>query len=494
MKPTRRLSLTAVLVASLMGCASQQGSAPATYTLSGVVGNGNKAAQVTVFDARGKQTLIQTNAQGQFSLRMDGLSAPLMLVAQTADKQYVAISTNPAAGEINVNALTDRIASDLALEAKFKGPAGLAQSAKAPAVTAETVAAKTAALRASIATALKEARVSDVEHFDPVTVSMGKEKGVYDLLSLIKHNRGYSSASGEQGETSLYDPRYREITRFHPLSLSMARMDTQALLANSISRVFIAGDSTASNYDPEVAPRMGWGQAFDRQIKIGSPIQVINVAQSGRSSRSFINEGWFGMIAADIRKGDYLLIQFGHNDEKCGNEPPAPPPARDQIDTAKLCTYPGNNPAVPAEMSFQKTLEKYIAMARQAGATPVLITPVTRRSFKGGEISTTTHTYGKGKFPGDYSQTIRDTAQANKVALVDLDARSMAFFSKIGEQGSLDYYLAVDPAQYPYYANTTGNRNKPDNTHFQEKGAEAVSGLVAEGIKEAALPLADYLK
>jgi hypothetical protein len=89
---------------------------------------------------------------------------------------------------------------------------------------------------------------------------------------------------------------------------------------------------------------------------------------------------------------------------------------------------------------------------------------------------------------------VRDTAKANDVALVDLDAKSMVFYNKIGEAGSLDYFLAVDTTQYPYYVGKTGARNKPDNTHAQERGAEALAGLVAEGIKEDKLGLGDQLK
>lgn len=490
---TRKLSLALAIAAALTGCAST-GTPNNTATLRGVAGDGKVSALVTVFDVQGQKKTVRTDGQGNFSLTVDGLVAPLMLVAESGGKQYLAIKPTLDTGNANINALTDRIASDVALEAKFKGPLGLANTGKAPALNTEAIAAKTAALRASIGGALKEAGVADAERFDPVSANMGVERGIFKILATIKHNRGYHSASGERGETSLYDSNYREITRFAPLKLAQAQAEAQSIVAPGVIRVFIAGDSTASNYDPEVAPRMGWGQVFERQLKEGSKAKVVNVAQSGRSSRSFINEGWFGMIEADIRKGDYLLVQFGHNDEKCGNEPPAPPPSRDTIDTAGLCTYPGSNPAIPAEMSFQKTLEKYIAIARKVGATPVLITPVTRRSFKGGKIGATTHTYGKGKFPGDYSQTILETARANGVALVDLDAKSMEFFNNKGEQGSLDYYLAVDPAKYPYYTVNTGNRSKPDNTHFQEKGAEAVASLIASGIKESGLPLAELLK
>ncbi len=410
-----------------------------------------------------------------------------MLVAEAGRSQFVSLIAAPA-GKLtaNINALTDFIASSVAKDAKFQGPVGMVQSGKAPAVSQDSLKAKAASLQPLLGGALKEAGVADAASFDPVSGNAG------EVLKYIRHNRGYLSSQGVLGTTSLFDSNYHEITKLSPLSMAHARAEAQAISAPGVTRIFIAGDSTASNYDVDVTPRMGWGQIFARQFK-DAKVQVVNVAQSGRSSRSFITEGWFDMIKADIRKGDYLLVQFGHNDEKCGEEPPRPN-TRDEIDTANLCTYPGAAADVPAEMGFQKTLEKYIAIAKDVGATPVLITPLTRRSFKDGKIGGTTHTYSKGKVPGDYSQTIRDTAKANKVALIDLDQKSMDFFNKLGAEASLDYYLAVDPAKYPYYANQTGSRTKPDNTHLQEKGAEAVGKLVADGLKEAKLPLASALK
>ncbi|GAB4062913.1 GDSL-type esterase/lipase family protein [Uliginosibacterium sediminicola] len=469
-------------------CLSLSAAALADVQLSGKTLAG---ASITLSDSQAKHLSTTADAQGNYKLNIEGLSAPLMLVAETSDKQFVSIVPSLAAGTANINALTDQIASDVAQEFKFVGPVGLAKSGKAPAVSVDSIKAKTAALRVSLAPALQESGL-DANSFDPLSAPV--QGALADILAILGHNRGYEPKSGERADTSLYDPYFREVTRFAPFSLKKAQADLRDINAKDVVRVFIAGDSTASNYDPQVLPRMGWGQVFQRKIKDGAAVRVVNVAQSGRSSRSFINEGWFGMIAANIRKGDYLLVQFGHNDEKCGNNPVAPPPARDGIDIANLCTYPGNSADIPAEMSFRKTLEKYIKLAQDKGATPVLITPVTRRSFKSGQIGGTTHTYSKGLFPGDYSQTIRDTAQANKVALVDLDARSMAFFNQVGEEASLDYYLAVDTTKYPYYVGLTGARNKPDNTHFQERGAETVAGLVADGLREAGLPLAKELK
>lgn len=498
-------SLLFISLLAIAGCASNTPSqtpaastaAPAVaagkaligVTLGGQVANGQGKFSVTVYDAQGQRKSASTDAKGAYSVSVDGLVAPLMLVAEAGRIQYVSLVAS-AAGKTtaHINALTDFVASGVAKDAKLPGPFALAQSGKAPAVTAEQLKAKASGLQALVGAALKDAGVADAASFDPTSGNAG------EVLKYLRHNRGYLSSQGMLGTTTLFDSNYHEISTRSPLSLAHARAEAAAIAAPGVIRVFVAGDSTASNYDVDVLPRMGWGQIFDRQFKDAKQVQIVNVAQSGRSSRSFITEGWFDMIQADIRKGDYLLVQFGHNDEKCGEEPPRPAPARDVIDIANLCTYPGAAAGVPAEMGFQKTLEKYIAIARNVGATPVLITPVTRRQFKGGTIAGTTHTWGKGKVPGDYSQTIRDTAKANQVALVDLDVKSMAFFNKMGEAASLDYYLAVDTAKFPYYVGQTGARDKPDNTHFQERGAEAIGGLVAEGLREAKLPIASLLK
>lgn len=259
------------------------------------------------------------------------------------------------------------------------------------------------------------------------------------------------------------------------------------------TRVFIAGDSTASNYPAEVLPRMGWGQTFNRQFKTDADVKVINVAQSGRSSRSFITEGWFDLIADNIQAGDYLLIQFGHNDEKCN--------VTGGTDWTFRCTYANTvdgTPRFPAEQpdySFQKSLEKYLQLASDKKAIPVLITPVTRinqdktiTSEVAGlfPITSSTHITSKGDYPGSYSQTVIDTATTNHIAVIDLDTRSREFANSLGEPEWKNYWLGVsDVTRYPYYADvaTAGNIMNPDRTHFQEKGAEAIAAIVAEGIK-----------
>ena len=211
---------------------------------------------------------------------------------------------------------------------------------------------------------------------------------------------------------------------------------------DAVQRIWIAGDSTASPYGPERAPRTGWGQVFGSWF--GPGIAVENRAQNGRSSRSYIEEGWFGQYEQRIGRGDLLLIQFGHNDGK--------------IDDPTRYNAPG--------AEFRQWLTRYVEVARKAGATPVLITPVARREFAGAE-PVDTH--------GPYARTVRELAAALDVPLVDLGQRSMDLLRVLGPESSRAWFLR-DAA--------TGD---DDNTHFSTYGAYAMACLVADGLKQLAL-------
>ena len=170
-------------------------------------------------------------------------------------------------------------------------------------------------------------------------------------------------------------------------------LTAQAAAAQSPHRVFIVGDSTASEYGPERAPRQGWGMQLQSFLDPAA-WQVKNHAQSGRSSRSFIEEGWLAPVEQSLSRGDVLLIQFGHNDEKIED------PTR----------Y--NEPL----QAFPQWLMRYITLAREKGATPILITPLARRKFDHGQLLDT---------HGLYSQSVRDLARHEQVGLIDLNASSM---------------------------------------------------------------------
>ena len=157
-------------------------------------------------------------------------------------------------------------------------------------------------------------------------------------------------------------------------------------------RVFIAGDSTAAEYGPERAPRNGWGQQLQGFLD-PAYFEVRNHAMGGRSSRSFIEEGRLDPVARELRKGDVLLIQFGHNDEKSED------PTR----------Y--NEPT----QAYPQWLMRYVAAARERGATPILLTPVSRRVWDFGSLLDT---------HARYTQAVRELAAREKVALIDLNASS----------------------------------------------------------------------
>lgn len=467
-----------------------------TTSIQGVaaVGGPLANASITVCDAQGVRNVLQTNTEGNFGLSASGMAAPILLSVQQGDIQLAAVLATLQENVVNIaniNPLTDKIASAVAkTDLGLQGSLQLIAACAPAGAKITTIEAANNKLRADLFDALKAAGVSDAEHFDPVTTLMKADQtGVDAVLTQLYFNRdGFSNAKiTERGATALYDRNLMEIRSSNPLDPHLKPWSDYK------TRVFIAGDSTASNYPAEVLPRMGWGQAFNRQFKTDADVKVINVAQSGRSSRSFITEGWFDLIAGNIQAGDYLLIQFGHNDEKCN--------VTGDNDWTFRCTYANaedGTPRFPAnrpDYSFQKSLEKYLQLASDKGAIPVLITPVTRiiqdkkvtKEVAGlFPITTSTHITTKGDYPGSYSQTIIDTATENHVAVIDLDTRSREFANSLGEPEWKNYWLGVaDVTRYPYYADaaTTGNIMNPDRTHFQEKGAEAIAAIVAEEIK-----------
>ncbi|QNN71140.1 GDSL-type esterase/lipase family protein [Thermomonas carbonis] len=215
-------------------------------------------------------------------------------------------------------------------------------------------------------------------------------------------------------------------------------MSSATAEAQSPKRVFIVGDSTASEYGSERAPRQGWGMQLQSFLDPAA-WQVKNHAQSGRSSRSFIDEGWLKPVEASLTRGNVLLIQFGHNDEK------AEDPTR----------Y--NEPA----QAFPQWLMRYVALAREKGATPILITPLARRKFeRGSKIDQLLDTHGA------YSIAVRELAKREQVGLIDLDAASTAWLRALGDDASKPFYMHV-PEQ-----------KLADDTHLQARGATAVACLV----------------
>lgn len=214
--------------------------------------------------------------------------------------------------------------------------------------------------------------------------------------------------------------------------------------------IFIAGDSTASSYPVERAPQAGWGQVLNRFFM--NDIRIQNVAASGRSSKSFIREGRLYRIDEKLKANDYLLIQFGHNDAK-----------QDDRYTEPF-------------LDFKEYLNQYIDVALKKGATPILITPVQRRSFDENGDFEETH--------GHYPSAIKQVARERNVPVIDLTKRSRTFFEKLGSEESKKIFLWMEKGSYQNYPD-----GLQDNTHFCEEGAYQIARLIVEGIRELQLPI-----
>ncbi|HUJ42761.1 MAG TPA: GDSL-type esterase/lipase family protein [Opitutaceae bacterium] len=210
--------------------------------------------------------------------------------------------------------------------------------------------------------------------------------------------------------------------------------------ADDLPTVFLAGDSTLTDQPRE--PGASWGQMLPRFLK--PTVAVANHAESGETLKSFISELRLVKILSQMKRGDYLFIQFGHNDEK-QNWPQ---------------TY------VDAHTTYKAYLKVFIAEARLRGATPVLVTPMQRRQFDAEGRIRNSH--------GDYPAAMRAVAQEEQVVLIDLEAMSRAFYEALG------------PEKAPL-AFSGGGR---DATHHDNYGAYELAKCVVQGIRDNRLPLA----
>ncbi|QXE01012.1 SGNH/GDSL hydrolase family protein [Terribacillus sp. DMT04] len=221
--------------------------------------------------------------------------------------------------------------------------------------------------------------------------------------------------------------------------------------------VYMAGDSTVQTYDEYWRPEAGWGQMIPRFFT--SEIEFENHAIGGRSSKTFIKEGRLDEILRVIKPNDYFLIQFGHNDA--------------------TISVPERYASVP---DYKKYLKSYVLGARQRGAIPILVTPMGRRDFneETGEFRVSF---------SEYVQGMQEVAEELDVKVIDLSARSVAYYNSIGPEGTLSVFLYTDPGVYPAFPN-----GSKDNTHFQEYGAIQLARLVADEISNLDIPLSEHVK
>lgn len=217
-----------------------------------------------------------------------------------------------------------------------------------------------------------------------------------------------------------------------------------------IPTLFLAGDSTVTDQASSQYPYSGWGQMLGLFLR--EDLAVANHACSGRSAKSFIKEGRLTRIAKKLRKGDFLLIQFAHNDEKETEDGAGP-----------FTTYP-------------YYLKQYIELAREKQAYPVLVSPMHWRFFEPDGTIRNTH--------GDYIEAMRQLALREEVPFVDLAGLSQAYFEELGEERTKRVFLWAEPGEYPNLP-----EGAEDNTHFTEAGAVEIARLVIRGIREAGFEL-----
>lgn len=220
------------------------------------------------------------------------------------------------------------------------------------------------------------------------------------------------------------------------------------------TKVWLIGDSTMANKEIRAYPETGWGMPFT--YFFDSTVVVDNRAKNGRSTQSFIDEKLWQPVVDNLNAGDYVFIQFGHNDE---------------VPTKKTYTTEGQ---------FKTNLIRYINETRAKKATPVLITPVARRKFDSTGQIVGTHEV--------YSEIVRSVAKQLNVPLIDLDKKSQTLLQQFGPENSKLLYNHLQPGEHPNYPD-----GKVDDTHFSELGARKMAEIVLQEVKNLRLGLADHI-
>ncbi|MEP6731080.1 MAG: rhamnogalacturonan acetylesterase [bacterium] len=221
--------------------------------------------------------------------------------------------------------------------------------------------------------------------------------------------------------------------------------------------IWLAGDSTMAQKLPEKRPETGWGEMLGQYFR-PDEVHIANRAMNGRSTRTFISEGRWRAITDSIAAGDYVFIQFGHNDESSEKVDRYTPPA-----------------------DFKMNLARMVADVRAKGGFPLLFTPVRRRKFDSAGRLEDTH----GEYPG----LTRSVAAEQHVPLIDMHESSADVLSSYGADSSVKLFLQVEAGENPNYP-----QGVHDNTHFRPLGAELMARLAVDGIRGLKLELADHLK
>jgi len=228
--------------------------------------------------------------------------------------------------------------------------------------------------------------------------------------------------------------------------------------STEVPTIYLIGDSTmAERKEPVIVnPERGWGQALSAFF--AEAVQIENHAVNGRSTRSFIEEGRWEVVLEKLAPGDFVLIQFGHNDQKYKDP--------------KRYTNPTT--------AYYNNLRRFVEEARQKGATPVLLTPIVRRKFNEHGTLTDTH--------GIYPLIVRQLAEEEEVLFIDHLSKTEAFVFEQGNEASKPYYVWVPAGKYAKFPD-----GKQDDTHLSAQGAPVFARMVVEELGKLDATLNKYI-
>ena len=223
-------------------------------------------------------------------------------------------------------------------------------------------------------------------------------------------------------------------------------------------RLFVAGDSTAQTYDPEQTVMHGWAQDLQPLFNADS-LLVVNRSIGGRSTGTFIAEERWQKIVDELQPGDWVAIQFGHND-----------------------TSPNRQRYVAPEQ-YKANLERMCREAREKGAHPMILTSIVMRTWFDGRLEDRRNHFQ------EYIQPARDAAKEMNVPLIDMNVLTSAIVIYLGDDASKELYFHVKAGDHPRIT-----ADKVDDTHLRAAGAELYAKLFAGEIARQRIPLAEWLK
>ncbi len=289
--------------------------------------------------------------------------------------------------------------------------------------------------------------------YDGIKTAKGEFKDVYFNINkrdtIIDKDHVVRIKSRERNKPNWDDKLSFEFNGDHP-QVDFIEIDPAP---KDVITVFLCANSTVVDQDYE--PWIGWGQMFPRYFN--DKVCVANYAESGETATGFLARGRLAKLLTQAKKGDYVFMEFGHNDQK------------------------ERGKGVGPYLNFTDNLKKFLNQIRAIGANPVFVTPTQRRSFdENGKIQET---------HGEYPNAMRKLAKEENVPLIDLHNYTRTLYETVGVEPSRHIFV-----QYP--ANTFPNQPKKleDNTHFNPYGGTQIVQCVVYGMKQINLPLVKYLR